>query len=52
LWPDHLPSGNQNEPEKYNLYRGLSELAGAIKRLEHQFSLIKATINHIDRKVG
>jgi hypothetical protein len=40
------------EPKKYNLYRGLGELAGAIRRLEYQISLIKGTINDIDRKIG
>jgi hypothetical protein len=42
----------QTETEKYNLYRGLGELADAIKRLEYQISLIKGTVDHIDRKGG
>jgi hypothetical protein len=41
----------QIEPEKYNLYRGLGELADAIKRLEYQISVIKGTVEAIDRKV-
>ena len=46
-----LFGNSRTESEKYNLYRGLGELAGAIKRLEYQISLIKGTVDAIDRKI-
>jgi hypothetical protein len=39
-----LFGNSQTEPEKYNLYRGLGELADAIKRIEKDVADIKRKI--------
>jgi hypothetical protein len=39
------------DPEKYNLYNGLSEMARAIQRLDNEVEVIKNTVNGILHEV-
>jgi seryl-tRNA synthetase len=47
-----LFSNSLAEPEKYNLYRGLGELADAIRKLSNEIDAIKHVINHIQSQVS
>jgi hypothetical protein len=47
-----LFSNSQVEPEKYNLYRGLGELANAIKKLSNEIDAVKHAIDHIQSQVS
>ena len=40
-----------SDPEKYNLYVGLAEMAEAIKRVEREIASIKKLVEHIEREV-
>jgi hypothetical protein len=39
------------QPEKYNLYNGLANLATAVEELQTKLSQIEATVNRISRDV-
>lgn len=41
------PKGNESDPEKFNLYMGLANLAGGLANLTNQVSTLQQDIRNI-----
>jgi hypothetical protein len=46
-----LFANSRVEPEKYNLYNGLANMASTIQRLDREVGEIKEVVDHILREV-